>query len=172
MGLLRASVIIYSDLQLQAALLGLTLLSYVDLAEALEAGRSYPLLYASGVRYVREPPGSEIWQSTYHAYGTKSADCEDLSAIRSAELWAAGETAAQPVVKRISPRLRHVMVQRANGFLEDPSVILGMRAERHPDTWRAEAAAHLAEIPPPIATPDTPLPFGMPVLADLERETA
>lgn len=167
MGVLRASVIIYSDLQLQAALLGHTLLCYVDLVEGLDAGAPYAPLYASGVRYVREPPGSEVWQSTYHAYGTLAADCEDLSSIRCAELWAAGETRAQPSVKRISPRLRHIIVTRADGTIEDPSLILGMRARRNPTGWRAEAEAALAAVKPPTSTRDYPLPFGLPVIADL-----
>ena len=84
--------------------------TFLELPDDFEAARKnepYPLLYDSGVKYVREPPGSEVWQTPYHAIGTRGADCEDLSCWRAAELWALGETRARPEVRRISPRLRH-----------------------------------------------------------------
>ncbi len=63
MGLLRASVIIYSDLQLLGHLLGQCVVSYIDLLEAAQAGPPYPPLDEAGVKYTREPPGSEVWQT-------------------------------------------------------------------------------------------------------------
>ena len=168
MGVLRASVIIYSDLQLLGYLLGHTGVAYIDLLEGLRSAEPYPPLYLSGVVYQREPSGSEVWQTPYHALGTKAADCEDLSCWRSAELWALGETRARPTVKRISPRLRHILVQRADGTIEDPSLILGMHAARDPVGWRAEAERARAAVRPVMRTPETPLPYGMPVLADVE----
>lgn len=165
MGVLRASVIIYSDLQLLGYLLGHAGVAYIDLLEGVQNSEPFPPLYSAGVKYTREPPGSEVWQSPYHAMGTKQADCEDLSCWRTAELWAAGETRARPTVKRISPRLRHILVQRADGTVEDPSLILGMHERRNPTGWRDEAAKAYAAISPVMQTPETPLPYGMPVLA-------
>lgn len=162
MGLLRASVIIYTDLQLLGYLLGHAVVCYIDLLEGVQQGRAYPPLYDSGVRYVREPPGSEVWQAPFHASGTKEADCEDLSCWRSAELWAAGETAARPFVRRISARLRHILVRRADGSLEDPSLILGMHQRRNPGGWRVEADAARAAVLKPIPTPHVSLPWEMP----------
>lgn len=168
MGVLRAGVIIYSDLQLLGYLLGHACVAYIDLFEGLRAGEPFPLLYDSGVVYQREPPGSEVWQTPYHAMGTRGADCEDLSCWRSAELWAQGETDARPTVKRISPRLRHILVRRADGTIEDPSLILGMHKRRAPTTWRTEADAARARVGPPIKTPKTDLPWGLPLLSELE----
>lgn len=164
MGLLRASVIIYSDLQLLGHLLGLAVVSYIDLLEAAQQGTPFPPLYEAGVKYTREPEGSEVWQTWRFVFATKKADCEDLSGARTAELWAAGETAARPTVKRISPRLRHIMVRRADGTIEDPSLILGMHERRNPTGWRAEAARALAAVRPPMPTPEVPLPWDLPPL--------
>jgi hypothetical protein len=169
MGLLRASVIIYTDLQLLGYLLGHAVVCYIDLLEGVQRGRPYPLLYDSGVRYVREPPRSEVWQAPFHAMGTKAADCEDLSCWRSAELWAAGETAARPMVRRISPRLRHILVRRADGSVEDPSLILGMHKRRDPHGWEAEADAARAAVLAPIPTPHVSLPWEMPAITDAAK---
>lgn len=165
MGVLRAAVIIYSDLQLLGYLLGHTAVCYIDLVEAARSGKPYPPIYQSGVRYEREPPGSEVWQTPYHALGTGVADCEDLSCWRAASLWADGETEARPTVQRISPRLRHIRVQRADGTIEDPSLILGMHARRDPQGWRAEADAARRAVLPPMPTPKTSLPYGLPPMS-------
>lgn len=83
-------------------------------------------LYQSGVRYQREPPGRENWQSAAVTYRLKTGDCEDLSVARVAELRVAGETTAKVRVRDVRPGLRHVVVQRADGSIEDPSKRLGM----------------------------------------------
>lgn len=167
MGVLRASVIIYSDLSLVGYLLGHAVVCYLDLAEAMREGMPFPALYESTVQYVREPRGSEVWQTPRHAYSTKAADCEDLACWRSAELWAAGETAARPIVKRISARLRHIQVRRADGTIEDPSLILGMHDHRDPK--RIERQAARAAVLPPMPTPDVLLPWELPVLSEVRR---
>ena len=93
----------------------------------LQAKRKrYPALYKSGIRYVREPSGVENWQTLREAHRTKQADCEDLAAIRCAELRAAGEK-ARIVLRVVRPGLVHILVKRANGKLEDPSKRLGMK---------------------------------------------
>lgn len=163
MGVLRTSSIIYSDLQLLGYLLGLSVVGYIDLFEAVTEGRPIPQLYGSGVRYVREPEGSEVWQSARLTWGLKAGDCEDLAGgWRVPELWSLGETGARPFVKRISPRLRHILVQRADGSFEDPSLILGMHAHR-PTGAREEREA-LAAVKPPIPTPHIVLPWELPPL--------
>jgi hypothetical protein len=156
---LRAAVIIYSDLELVAHLLGLSLVGYIDLLDHARAGRPYPDLYASGVRYRREPPGSEVWQIPRGMYASKQGDCEDLCAgWRVPQLWLLGETKARPFVKRINPRLRHILVERADGTIEDPSIILGMHDKSDP----REAAEHRARVRPVMHTPAVPMPFELP----------
>lgn len=157
---LRAAVIIASDAELFGYLFGLSVAGFVDLATRRRAGNPYPSLYDSGVRYTREPPGSEVWQIPRVSLSSKQADCEDLCAgWRVPELWLAGETSARPYVKRINPRLRHILVERWDGSLEDASLILGMHDRVDP----GEALAARRRVLPVRHTPDDPLP------RDLER---
>jgi hypothetical protein len=90
--------------------------------------RPLPALYASGVRYQREP-GREEWQTAEETYGRKHGDCEDLTAYRCAELWIAGERGARPHCYAPRPGLIHCVVRRADGTLEDPSKRLGMKGK-------------------------------------------
>lgn len=98
-------------------------------------GRPLPLLYASGVRYVREDYSGtfpEDWQDVLELYRTRRGDCEDLACARAAELREAGEPARAVFVARRRPeggRLIHILVRRADGTIEDPSKILGMTGE-------------------------------------------
>ena len=159
MATLRAAVIIYSDLELCAQLLGLSLVGYCDLLNAAREGMPYPDLYKSGVRYTREPPGSEVWQIPRGSFASLQADCEDLCAgWRVPQLWLWGETAARPYVRRISARLRHILVERADGSIEDPSLCLGMHDRADP----REAPAALAKLRPVMPTPHVALPFDLP----------
>lgn len=153
MAVLRAASIIYSDEQLEAHLFGLGCVGWVDYLCAARDGRPFPPLYSSGVRYQREPPGSEVWQSARAVFASKRADCEDLAGgTRVPELWIAGETAARAIVKRINPTLRHILVERADGTIEDPSLILGM----HPDEPEERARARAA-VKPVMPTPGVPI---------------
>lgn len=166
MGLLRASTIIYSDLELTGHLYSLAFVGYLDFLDAAAHGTPYPHLYDSGIEYTREPPGSEVWQTPRFTYASKQGDCEDLAAgYRTPELWSLGETAARPVVIRISPRLRHIVVRRADGTIEDPSLILGMHRQRHPTTWSAEARRARAAVLPPMLTEGRPCDFSAEVPA-------
>jgi hypothetical protein len=151
---LRAASIIYSDEQLEAYLYGLGCVGYVDFLCAVRDGRPFPPLYNSGVRYEREPPASEVWQSARAVFANKRADCEDLAGgTRVPELWFHGETAARAIVKRINDTLRHILVERGDGTIEDPSLILGMHADE-PE----ERAAARAAVKPVRPTPG--VPFG------------
>jgi hypothetical protein len=89
-----------------------------------------PWLYESGVRYEEEPPGRDEWQDIPETLLRREGDCEDLACWRLAELRVRSGEHAVPFVKRSvhGPRtIYHVAVRRADGVLEDPSRILGMR---------------------------------------------
>jgi len=89
-----------------------------------------PWLYQSGVRYEEEPPGRDDWQDIPETIALRVGDCEDLGCWRLAELRVRAGERAQAFVKQSvlgSRTVYHVAVQRADGSLEDPSRILGMR---------------------------------------------
>lgn len=91
---------------------------------------SAPGIYASGVRYKREPDGVEIWQSIPALLSSRFGDCEDLACWRTAELRIRG-IAAQPAFyfRRIGETLLyHIVVRLPDGQIEDPSAKLGMGA--------------------------------------------
>lgn len=89
-----------------------------------------PRLYASGVRYEREP--FERWRSVPVCLEELAGDCEDLSCWRAAELVLHdGDRDARPAwTKKWSHRrggwLFHIVVRRGDGSIEDPSKALGM----------------------------------------------
>lgn len=159
---LRTATIILSDVELVAALHGLSMLGFTQLWHARWNNlniKAFPPLYQSGVRYQREPIGSEVWQGPRESYASKKADCEDLAAgWRVPELWMSGETAAYPKVIRINAVLRHVVLVRADGTEEDPSVILGMSEKREPGS----SAREREKVKPVMKTPSVKLPFGLP----------
>jgi hypothetical protein len=90
-----------------------------------------PLLYASGVRYQQEPPGLN-----YEDFAIIPAmlrrgwgDCDDLCPWRISELRNFGENAAVRIKWKRTGRgkLYHIQVRRADGTIEDPSALLGMK---------------------------------------------
>ena len=89
-----------------------------------------PPLYRAGVRYIREED-TEIWKDAVHVLEDGFGDCEDLAAWRVAELRNNHKTARPYIRYRVDPQsgvyIYHVMVQRGDGSLEDPSKILGMK---------------------------------------------
>lgn len=91
------------------------------------AAHRLPPLYESGVRYQREPAGSEMWDSAATVAARGYGDCEDLAAWRVAELRLAGEEGAEVAVVRTGPKTLHALVRRGDGSWEDPSAELGMR---------------------------------------------
>lgn len=109
-----------SRAMLEAALEGLTRMN-VELMRR----RNFPPLYKSGVRYRREPRGKEEWLTYDQVLKRRFADCEDLSAIRAAELRVQG-IPAWAVVDRTGRRRFHALVEYGDGTREDPSRILGM----------------------------------------------
>ena len=91
---------------------------------------SFPSIYAGLVRYEEEPPGLELWASTPAVFARGFADCEDLVCDRVAELAIEGKR-ARPILQ-LEERTAHgdywhVLVEHADGSIEDPSAALGMR---------------------------------------------
>lgn len=89
----------------------------------------FPPLYASGIHYVAEPIGLEIWASTPALYARGVGDCEDLACDLAAEYQLQG-IAAWPTLE-LQERTPtgdtwHVVVAHADGTIEDPSTALGM----------------------------------------------
>lgn len=89
--------------------------------------RSFPKLYASGVKYRREGFGKERWQVPSETVKLGCGDCEDLAAWRAAELRVAG-IKARAICVRVRPGLIHCVVQTERGR-EDPSKKLGMKGK-------------------------------------------
>lgn len=127
MAVLRAGVRAYTDAELLGHLYGHMLACVANLARRKNSGQPLPLLYQSGVRYEREPPGSEVWLLPHEAMILKAADCEDLACWLVAERHLAGDHAWSVHVKFINPRLRHILALHKDGTIEDPSAKLGMR---------------------------------------------
>jgi hypothetical protein len=104
----------------------------------LRANPQIPLLYRSGVRWVRDtcnapgvPGACERFLSPLQVLREgKKGDCDDLGPWRAAELVTGKggprDKRARAVAIR-SPGIGwHVVVRRGNGTIEDPSKILGM----------------------------------------------
>lgn len=100
-----------------------------------------PELYASGVRYRREPRHwvHERFDNAQTCFGRGWGDCDDLAAWRCAELLNRGVKAGIIVAWKPTQggRLYHVKVRTPKGvgklnpstglWEEDPSLILGMK---------------------------------------------
>lgn len=81
-------------------------------------------IYASGVRYEIEPPGSdEEFADALTCYRRGWGDCDDLAAWRCAELLEAGHHASLFIggKRRNGRYLMHCTVRLENGSIEDPS---------------------------------------------------
>jgi hypothetical protein len=94
--------------------------------------RMVPPLYESGVRYAREPRGVEEWNDAVTCFvrwklRRVGSDCEDLACWRAAELVALElDPGARPMLRDVRPGLKHAVVLRGDGSIEDPSRRLGM----------------------------------------------
>lgn len=114
---------------LDGALAVLQSLSELQLSRAAMAG-PVPMLYASGVRYQREPFGREWWQTAVDNFAEREGDCEDLASHRAAELNVFDGEPAHTIAVRTGKRSFHAVVERADGSIEDPSLVLGMVPSR------------------------------------------
>lgn len=81
---------------------------------------------ARHVRYQREPPGRERWQSAAETNRRGLADCEDLACWVAADLRVAGISDARAITIPTGPNLRHCVVQ-VRGLFFDPSRARGMK---------------------------------------------
>jgi hypothetical protein len=111
-----------------------------------EIASPMPPLYMSGVRYKEDAPGEENWKDCVQVLRDLNGDCDRLVAWRVGELWAAN-IPARPVIKwqqlpkwfcvremKFPPAMVpekgismvHVLVERPDGTIEDPSKNLGM----------------------------------------------
>jgi hypothetical protein len=84
-----------------------------------------PDIYDAGIVYKPEPYGQEDWLTYPVLLRQRFGDCEDLACARVAYLWWHGERNAKVHLYH-KGRLWHVMVQRGDGTIEDPSADLGM----------------------------------------------
>lgn len=107
-----------------------------NLATLLEPGKGprIPALHQSGVRYRAEPwvGAMEEFAAIPVVLARGWGDCDDLSAWRAAELTVRYGCPSRPLVieapgSRDGARKYHCVVQRADGFIEDPSYDLGMK---------------------------------------------
>lgn len=120
---MRISIIVGADHGTLASLLEGLVRTNVWLMET----NPLPPLYSSGVRYRREPRGSEEWTPAPRVFARRFGDCEDLAAWRAAELRRAGELDARAIPIRSGARIWHAVVEREDGTIEDPSRALGMK---------------------------------------------
>jgi hypothetical protein len=98
--------------------------------EYLRVCPSAPSLYESGVVYEEEPEERDNWQDIPETLGLGVGDCEDLGCWRIAELRFRAEEHASPFItwREVGARtVYHIAVRRADGAIEDPSRLLGMR---------------------------------------------
>lgn len=89
-----------------------------------------PALYSSGIRYAPEPghgSGVEDFALPNVTFARKNGDCDDLVIYRIWELRVSGEFATCNAIWQNNAV--HVRVRRANGQLEDPSILLGARPQ-------------------------------------------
>lgn len=94
-------------------------------------GKPLPLLYDTGVFYKSQPPGVEEWMDVVSLYRDGHGDCKSLASARCAELRHMG-IAATPAItfkRRGNMTLVHCLVLWPDGYVEDPSRILGMKGE-------------------------------------------
>lgn len=121
-----ATVRIASVAELEALALGLVFASWQQMKDP-KTRRLIPPLYSGRIHYQREPDGEEVWQTALQTAKSGHGDCEDLCIYLCGQLWATGEDPlARPKVIVVTPSLRHVVVRRGDGRIEDPSKRLGM----------------------------------------------
>lgn len=96
----------------------------------LQAHPDTPRIERSGVIYREEPPGQEDWQDIPTSLKMGIADCEDLACWRAAELIFFEKVRARAVSRAFKRPdggvLYHIVVEREDGAVEDPSKIRGM----------------------------------------------
>lgn len=115
----------------------LTMLAVDDARSEIRSGR-VPKLYQSGIRYVSQSPKACCFKTPLQVIKAKGGDCKQLVIWRIAELLEAGEPVTPRVLwveedangKPVKGFRAHEQLRRADGTIEDPSVILGMKPPR------------------------------------------
>lgn len=108
--------------QIYAVLFGMTLASW----HQIRAREAPPDFWGQRLRYVREPPGRDDWQTWTETVQLGTGDCEDLCIGLAATRWQAGDKRARAFPKAIRPGLIHILVRLGDGSIVDPSKALGM----------------------------------------------
>jgi len=102
--------------------------------EWFEAHPEAPNVWASGMRYIREPLGEEDWQEPGYSLRKGGGDCEDLACYQAG--WEQAHGIPSRAVARAKPWrlpnggwgiLFHIVVVRPDGQVLDPSKDLGMK---------------------------------------------
>jgi hypothetical protein len=97
---------------------------------ASHIGEDFPDLYDAGIHYAM--PGKRRWLNVAELQVTRKGDCKDLACARAAELRVRyGEHAFAVPIPGCDPEAEdcntiHVVVERGDGSIEDPSRLLGM----------------------------------------------
>jgi hypothetical protein len=100
------------------------------------------------VKWHPEPPGDERFDHARTVLGRGWGDCDDLGPWHAASLRATGEDpGARAVVKRSGPRRWHVIVQRSDGSVQDPSKAAGMHGAK---------GVVVGQLPPSLAPMTSP----------------
>ena len=105
---------------IEAALEGLTAANVRIMIDGIRAGRRYPRLYDTRVRYRRESPGRENWKNADLVLDDGEGDCEDLSGYVAA--WKrlfAGQWARMVCTDHGDGHF-HAKVANVDGTIEDP----------------------------------------------------
>lgn len=106
---------------------GLVRLNVALMRHADERGIQAPYLYDTNIRYRKERPGQEWWETSDDIIGLvnkRSGDCEDLSAYHAAWLrYFNGEMARVVIIRNPSGSF-HAVVEREDGSIDDPSRVL------------------------------------------------
>jgi hypothetical protein len=95
-------------------------------------GRALPPLYQTRVVYRRDPPRKEWFRSMARVYSTGWGDCDDLAAIRAAEIRRAGGRAFAEVRRTPRPNVLHAVVTDGKNLVEDPTEFLASLGRYEP----------------------------------------
>src|SRR5512143_622312 len=120
---------------LDAALEAMTA-AHVPLVASGKLPTAARAIKAGAVRWRPEPPGDEHFDLGTTVLGRGWGDCDDIGPWHAGSLRATGQDReARAVVRKSGPKKWHVVVERANGAIEDPSVAAGMGSVNGADEY-------------------------------------
>lgn len=115
----------------ESAALQLCSLIELVMTQARREVAALPDLYKSGAKYIPQPSAACAFRSPKDVHSRKGGDCKQLVVWRIAELREKARENATPRIIWLADKKglsAHAQVRRADGTIEDPSLILGMRA--------------------------------------------